>query len=277
MKHLQQLVSGRPSERGSPPPLSLFATAQTVPPGFVTSELRPEHVTCSLRSLRYPATLDFSHPHFRLRDIGPLHQVPEGAIRDLNLANNELGSLESVNRFSQLKRLLANGNMLQIGGGLVLRLPRLLEIDLSNNRLVAIPPLEELPSLQILRLQRNQISTNWEELRQVSRKSHSAFAYVTAHASYICITCFFSDLQHVSNAARARRLSQSSRVELGDKAALRPSSATERKPRRGPLRAERSQPAHRTQASLTTRNSPHLSRAISHSTTCHSSTCHSSP
>ena len=191
MKHLQQLVSGRPSERGSPPPLSLFATAQTVPPGFVTSELRPEHVTCSLRSLRYPATLDFSHPHFRLRDIGPLHQAPEGAIRDLNLANNELGSLESVNRFSQLKRLLANGNMLQLGGGLVLRLPRLLEIDLSNNRLVAIPPLEELPSLQILRLQRNQISTNWEELRQVSRKSHSAFAYVTAHASYMCHLLLF--------------------------------------------------------------------------------------
>ena len=62
--------------------------------------------------------------------------------------------------------LNALGNSLSIGGGLILRLPRLQELDLSGNRLVSVPPLNELPQLQVLRLQRNQITSNFQELQR---------------------------------------------------------------------------------------------------------------
>ena len=82
---------------------------------------------------------------------------------------NELTALTALNRFQQLRSLNVMGNALQIGGGMVLRLPRLQELDLSGNRLVAVPPLNELPQLQVLRLQRNQISRNWGELQSASQ------------------------------------------------------------------------------------------------------------
>ena len=47
----------------------------------------------------------------------------------------------------------------------MLRLPRLLELDVSQNQLVAVPPLDLIPQLQLLRLTRNQISSNWIELQ----------------------------------------------------------------------------------------------------------------
>ena len=54
-------------------------------------------------------------------------------------------------------------------GGLLVLVERvavdgLVELDLASNRLVAVPPLGELPMLQVLRLQRNQIARNWGEL-----------------------------------------------------------------------------------------------------------------
>ena len=128
------------------------------------AQLRPEHFVVEPGQLRYPSTLDFSHAAFKLRDISLLESVPKGAPQVVNLGGNELTSLEIVNRFQQLRTLVAAVNSLQVGGGLVLRLPKLMELDLASNRLVAIPPLGELPQLHILRLQRNQIGRNWGEL-----------------------------------------------------------------------------------------------------------------
>ena len=45
----------------------------------------------------------------------------------------------------------------------------LLELDLASNRLVAVPPLAELPLLQVLKLQKNQIARNWGELSSTSQ------------------------------------------------------------------------------------------------------------
>lgn len=148
---------------------AMFAThtgeAVAPPQGSkAAGQLRPEHFVVEPSQLRYPSTLDFSHAGFKLRDISLLEAVPKGAAQKLNLGGNELVSLEVINRFQQLRSLVACANSLQIGGGLVLRLPKLTELDLASNRLVAVPPLAEMPQLQVLRLQRNQISRNWGEL-----------------------------------------------------------------------------------------------------------------
>ena len=137
-------------------------------PSKQTNQLRPEHFVCEPSNLRYPATFDLSHATFKLRDISLLEAVPRGAAQMINLSGNDLTSLEIINRFQALRTVLASANSLQVGGGLVLRLPKLVELDLASNRLVAVPPLSELPQLQVLRLQRNQIARNWGELSTAS-------------------------------------------------------------------------------------------------------------
>ena len=135
-----------------------------VPPSKTAHQLKEEHFAADPATLRHPSVLDFSHANFKLRDISALALVPKGSPSSVNLGGNELTSLEALNRFGSLKTVVACANSLQVGGGLVLRLPKLVELDLASNRLVAIPPLSELPTLQVLRLQRNQIHRNWAEL-----------------------------------------------------------------------------------------------------------------
>ena len=128
------------------------------------AQLRREHFVVEPSQLRYPSSLDFSNAAFKLREISLLEEVPRGAVQSIHIGGNDLTSLERFNRFQQLRSIVACANALQVGGGLVLRLPKLLELDLAGNRLVAVPPLSELPQLQVLRLQRNQIARNWAEL-----------------------------------------------------------------------------------------------------------------
>ena len=165
---------------------ALFSTQTgeaVVNPTKVAAQLRPEHLVADPSLLRHPATLDFSHASFKLRDISLLEAVPRGAPQSINLSGNELTSLELINRFGQLRTLIACANSLQVGGGLVLRLPKLVELDLASNRLVAVPPLSELPQLQTLYLQRNQIARNWGELSSASNSlreldvSHNRLAW----------------------------------------------------------------------------------------------------
>ena len=92
-----------------------------VPPSRLTHGLKDEHFVGDVTTLRYPATLDFSHANFKLRDISLLAQVPKGAPQTINLGGNELTSLEEVNRFPALRSLVACANSLQVGGGLILR------------------------------------------------------------------------------------------------------------------------------------------------------------
>ena len=165
---------------------ALFST-QTgdaiVKPSKAVAQLRVEHFVCEPQQLRYPSNLDFSHATFKLRDVTLLEAVPRGAVQSVNLNGNELTSLEIINRFQAAKVVVACANSLQVGGGLVLRMPKLVELDLGSNRLVAIPPLSELPNLQILRLQRNQIARNWGELAATAKSlqeldvSHNRLAW----------------------------------------------------------------------------------------------------
>ena len=151
-------------------PLSgLFSSAPAiVTPKAPTDTLRTEHFSADPASLRFPANLDFKSANFKLRTLesSALSQVRESAPREIDLTCNELTALTALNRFQQLRVVNAMGNSLSIGGGLILRLPRLQELDLSGNRLVSVPPLNELPQLQVLRLQRNQITSNWQELQR---------------------------------------------------------------------------------------------------------------
>ena len=151
-------------------PLSgLFSSAPAiVTPKAPTDTLRTEHFSADPASLRFPANLDFKSANFKLRTLesSALSQVRESAPREIDLTCNELTALTALNRFQQLRVVNAMGNSLSIGGGLILRLPRLQELDLSGNRLVSVPPLTELPQLQVLRLQRNQIASNWQELQR---------------------------------------------------------------------------------------------------------------
>jgi len=140
-----------------------------VVPSKPASQLKSEHFVCDPTQLRYPSNLDFSHGNFKLRDVSLLEAVPRGAVQNINLSSNELTSLELVNRFQAAKVVHAASNSLQVGGGMVLRLPKLVELDLASNRLVAIPPLSDLPQLQVLRLQRNQIARNWGELASTAK------------------------------------------------------------------------------------------------------------
>ena len=134
------------------PLTGLFSSSPAiVPPKQPVDALKPEHFSADPSSLRFPATLDFKSANFKLRTLdGPLSRVRESAPREIDLTLNELQSLTPLNRFQQLRVLNACGNSLVIGGGVVLRLPRLQELDLSGNRLVSVPPLNELPQLQVL-------------------------------------------------------------------------------------------------------------------------------
>jgi hypothetical protein len=136
-----------------------------VPPSKGTAGMiKPEHFVCEPSNLRWPSTLDFSSSTFRLHNVALLEAVPRASVQSVDLSGNELTTLELINRFQALRTLVAASNQLQVGGGLVLRLPKLVELDLGSNRLVALPALTEMPQLQVLRLARNQIARNWGEL-----------------------------------------------------------------------------------------------------------------
>ena len=104
---------------------------------------------------------------------------------------------------SALRTLSAASNSLQVGAGLVLRLPRLQELDLSGNKLVAVPPLDGLPQLQVLHLQRNQIASNWEELQVCASTlrevdvSHNRLSWAQQHGEFESAMAALSKLKRL--------------------------------------------------------------------------------
>jgi Leucine-rich repeat (LRR) protein len=114
-----------------------------------TSVLSPEHFSAPLQELRYPAKLDFSHERFRLRSLSLLSMMKESALQEIDLSDNELQSLHELQRFSALKTLSARRNSLISGPGMQFTMHRLSRLDVSDNRLTEVPPLKELPLLQV--------------------------------------------------------------------------------------------------------------------------------
>ena len=129
-----------------------------------THMLLPEHFATPLAKLRFPTRLDFSHDRFKLRSLALLSLLRESALVEMVLAENELSSLDELNRFHALKILLAPRNTLESVEGVRLSLPRLVRLDLNENQLREVPPLKGVPSLQVLSLSRNRIARGWPEL-----------------------------------------------------------------------------------------------------------------
>ena len=185
------------------PFFSSSSSNPVVAPKRVADTLSSEHFSSDPSALRHPVTLDFSGPTFKLRSIAFVKEVREGAPRDVILTSNELTSLAPLNRFSALRTLSAASNSLQVGAGLVLRLPRLQELDLSGNKLVAVPPLDGLPQLQVLHLQRNQIASNWEELQVCASTlrevdvSHNRLSWAQQHGEFESAMAALSKLKRL--------------------------------------------------------------------------------
>ena len=143
----------------------LEESAVVAPPPRPTTVLLREHFNVAPSHLKYPSSLDFSHENFKLRSLALLLQIKETAVQEIVLSDNELQSLADLNRFTSLKVLVACRNALVSGPGVRLTAHKLTRLDLSGNKLSAVPPLQDLPLLQVLNLSRNQISAGWWELQ----------------------------------------------------------------------------------------------------------------
>ena len=115
-----------------------------------TTMLRPEHFSTPLQQLRYPVKLDFAHERFKLRSLSLLSQLKENALQEIDLSDNELQSLGELNRFTAMKALCARRNSLASGSGVHLTMHRLVRLDVSDNRLIAVPPLKDVALLQVM-------------------------------------------------------------------------------------------------------------------------------
>ena len=121
----------RDADEGEPPIISCL-----------TAELLAEDQ--SLRS-SYPIAIDLSTPRFQIASVGVgLAAVRESVLRELNLADNALASLDGISRFGALRVLKAPRNRLREA---TLRCPRLTLLDLSANTLGALPLLHGCASL----------------------------------------------------------------------------------------------------------------------------------
>ena len=85
------------------------------------------------------------------RSLALLLQVKETALQEILLSDNELQSLADLNRFTALKVLVASRNALTSGPGVRLAVHKLTRLDLGGNKLTAIPPLQDMPLLQVRR------------------------------------------------------------------------------------------------------------------------------
>ena len=113
-----------------------------------------------LHQLRYPTYVVCTHPNFQLRSIEGLVSIKGTALKELNLSDNKLMVLDSLDQFSTLKILKASRN--EIFEVVIEKLPRLKVLDLSHNRLQGIPDLSGFKTLAHLDLSHNLIGTRPE-------------------------------------------------------------------------------------------------------------------
>ena len=76
------------------------------------------------------------------------------AVKEALLSHNDLANIDELDRFKELRRIIANNNYIS---RVRLALDRLETLDLSNNALSSIPPLMALPKLKVLNLMSNNI------------------------------------------------------------------------------------------------------------------------
>lgn len=99
------------------------------------------------------AVIDLQNKH--IKSLGAYTgDFTPSAVKEALICHNDLASIDDLDRFKELRRIIANNNYIS---RVRLALDRLETLDLSNNALTTIPNLVALPKLKVLNLLSNNI------------------------------------------------------------------------------------------------------------------------
>ena len=112
----------------------------------------------SLAKVPLGSCMYLNHPNWKLTGMGALVLLKPGCLKELDLRDNDLHDVGGgLCRFEALQELRLGGNKLRQVE--LTYMPRLTWLDLSFNRLTALPELLGLPVLQYIDLSDNEVGT----------------------------------------------------------------------------------------------------------------------
>ena len=112
----------------------------------------------SLAKVPLGSCMYLDHPNWKLTGLGALVMLKPGCLKELDLRDNDLTDVGGgLCRFEALQELRLGGNKLRQVE--LTYMPRLTWLDLSFNRLTALPELLGLPVLQYIDLSDNEVGT----------------------------------------------------------------------------------------------------------------------
>jgi hypothetical protein len=112
----------------------------------------------SLAKVPLGSCMYLDHPNWKLTGLGALVMLKPGCLKELDLRDNDLTDVGGgLCRFEALQELRLGGNKLRQVE--LTYMPRLTWLDLSFNRLTALPELLGLPVLQYINLSDNEVGT----------------------------------------------------------------------------------------------------------------------
>ena len=164
--------SGPRRRRRTAAELNLLSDPQDIVVELTESVLDELSGAKKLHQLRYPTYIVCTHNNFQLRSVEGLRAIKGTALKELDLSQNKLMRIDSLEQFSTLKVLKVTHNLLK--EVLIEKLPRLRHLDVSHNYLDGIPDLSGLKSIAHLDLSHNLIGTRpdsetsrdgWEQLK----------------------------------------------------------------------------------------------------------------
>ncbi|MDP2438419.1 MAG: leucine-rich repeat protein, partial [archaeon] len=129
--------------------------------GKIVTSLDSKQVLQLLGKGKYPVNIDLCEAHFQIETDEFLRHIKD-VLASLDLSSNCLKQLTSLNRFSKLKRLVVENNLLttiEVAG-----LVSLEYLSLEGNQLVSLFNLVDLKKLVHLNLANNKICTGWHNL-----------------------------------------------------------------------------------------------------------------
>ena len=112
----------------------------------------------SIAKVPLGSVMYLNHPNWKLTGLGSLLLLKPGCLKELDLRDNDLTDVGGgLCRFEALQELRLSGNKLRQVD--LTYMPRLTWLDLSFNRLKALPELLGLPVLQYIDLSDNEVGT----------------------------------------------------------------------------------------------------------------------
>ena len=132
-------------------------------PAEVVTDLREDVMTPllkkkSIAKVPLGSVMYLNHPNWKLTGLGSLLLLKPGCLKELDLRDNDLTDVGGgLCRFEALQELRLSGNKLRQVE--LTYMPRLTWLDLSFNRLKALPELLGLPVLQYIDLSDNEVGT----------------------------------------------------------------------------------------------------------------------